>query len=174
MIMKTEDRMKRRRKNLDVYKIQGADTISMLRLLLYWWHHDLSPLIHSHTYHLTGSPFTEHNGTCPPQGVHSTYQSLNVQRSHSLLATRHTVCNATQSSYKTLQYKIKLETKQQQSPFFKLCGNLNLVSSYNCRNSIGKETIREQTTQYILYRILTMAFHNWNHSLFGICTSHHV
>jgi len=36
MIMKTEDRMKRRRKNLDVYKIQDADTISMLRLLLYW------------------------------------------------------------------------------------------------------------------------------------------
>jgi len=36
MIMKTADRMKRRRKNLHVHKIQGADTISMLRLLLYW------------------------------------------------------------------------------------------------------------------------------------------
>jgi len=35
MIMKNADRMKRRRKNLHVYKIQGADTISMLRLLLY-------------------------------------------------------------------------------------------------------------------------------------------
>lgn len=110
----------------------------------------------------------------PPQGGHYTYQSLNVQRSHSLLATRHTVCNATQSSYKILQNKIKLETKQQQSPFFKLCGNLNLVSSYDCRNSIGKETIREQKTQYIFYRILTMVFHNWNHSLYGICTSHHI
>lgn len=116
MIMKIGKRMKRRRKNLYVYKIQGADTISMLRLLLYWWHCDLSPLIHSHTYHLTGSPFTEHNGTWPPQGGHSTYQSLNIQRSHSLLATSHTVCNATQSSYTTLQNKMKLETKHQQSP----------------------------------------------------------
>jgi hypothetical protein len=35
MIMKIGKRMKRRRKNLYVYKIQGADTISMLRLLLY-------------------------------------------------------------------------------------------------------------------------------------------
>jgi len=36
MIMKTADRIKRIRKNLHVHKIQGADTISMLRLLLYW------------------------------------------------------------------------------------------------------------------------------------------
>jgi hypothetical protein len=29
-------RINRRRQNLGVYKIQGASTISMLRLLLYW------------------------------------------------------------------------------------------------------------------------------------------
>jgi hypothetical protein len=36
MIIKTGYRVKRRRENLHVYKIQGANTINMLRLLLYW------------------------------------------------------------------------------------------------------------------------------------------